>query len=360
MGKVILASLLLSLFACHKKQEGVSKDHVTYVPINYPESNFTSVQGVRGVLDTENVYIAGTFTKPNDSTTYGFIYEGPLNDSDDIGTWYPLEYTTTQFNDVTLTSCYGPNNGPKETIQVVGSYKRNSTGHKNFGFLYEGRVNGDGTWTTIEPGGTNKDDVFDVFVHSTMGGLAVGNYDFEGYPASGFSFIYDIENRTDFTYMVDKSYTTTLYGIWHNGDAEYTLAGGFSSDETLSQAFLVDYNHKARQFSNFQAYNYKNDPRSSIITHFEGITASTDGGYNMPADWVSIEGTKQGASFVSVKRLQNGSFSEAVWKDISYPEAATTSANTAYRNNILGVYVTKDTISNTSVTSSYNAKLKLQ
>jgi len=360
MKKIILASGLLSLFACQQaKTIENSNDKVDYITISYPESNFTAIQGVRGVVKSEDVYIAGTYTTPNDSITHGVIYKGSLYDSKNSEKWHTLDYTSSQFNDVTLTSCYGPNNGINGAIQVVGAYKRDSTGNRNLGFLYEGPLNGSGKWTTITPGGSNKDEVYDVFVHSTMGGLAVGNYDLKGKPTSGYSFIYDIENQTDFTYMVENSYTTTLYGIWHNEANNYTLAGGYSTLELgeISQAFLVDYDHATKQFSNFKAFNYNNESKSSIITHFEGITAAADGGYNMPADWVTADGAQLGASLVSVTRNSDGSFSEAVWKDISYPNAAITSANTAYRNNILGVYIINDSITNTKITSSFNAKL---
>jgi hypothetical protein len=360
MKKTILASGLLSLFACEQaKTIENSNDNVDYISISYPGSNFTAIQGIRGVVKSEDVYIAGTYTMSNDSITHGVVYKGPLYDSKNLGKWYALDYTSSQFNDVTLTSCYGPNNGTTESIQVVGAYKRDSTGNRNLGFLYEGSLSGNGKWKTITPGGSNKDEVYDVFVHSTMGGLAVGNYDLKGKPTSGYSFIYDIKNQTDITYMVDNSYTTTLYGIWHNGDNSYTLAGGYTTLELgkISQAFLVDYDFSTKQFSHFKAFNYNNEPKSSIITHFEGITASADGGYNMPADWVTVDSTKLGASLVSVNRNSDGSFSEAVWEDISYPGAMITSANTAYRNNILGIYVINDSITNTKITLSYNAKL---
>ncbi|MBL4710164.1 MAG: hypothetical protein JKY48_17170 [Flavobacteriales bacterium] len=330
------------------------------MPFNNPNTNSTIIQGIRGDLNSKDVYISGTFTTSNDSITHGVVYKGPLSDSGNLGTWYQLDYTSTQFNDVTLTSCYGPNNATEGNIRVVGAYKRVSTGNRNLGFLYEGSINGSGKWTTIRPSGVKKQEIYDVFMHSTMGSLAVGNYDLKNEPTSGFSFIYNLETQTDFTYMVENSYTTSLYGIWYNGNNNYTLSGGFTTLELgeLSQAFLVDYNASTKQFTHFKAFNYNNDPKSSIITHFEGITGTFDNGYNMPVDWLTADSLELGASQVRVNRNPDGSFTEAIWNNISYPESVITSANTAYKNNILGIYVSKDTITNTQTTSSFNTTLK--
>ncbi|MEP6928417.1 MAG: hypothetical protein ABI850_00335, partial [Flavobacterium sp.] len=153
----------------------------------------------------------------------------------------------------------------------------------------------------------------------------------------------------------------TLYGIWHNDGDNYTLAGGYSSAEPgkLSQAFLVDYNAKRKQISNLKSFSYKNETALSIITHFEGITASKDNGYNMPSDWITINGDGNGASFVSVARNSDGSFGEADWVDIDFPNSSVTSANTVYKNNLLGIYVVK-TDSDTKEISSFVANVKIE
>jgi len=361
MKKSILTFLLLiSLVACKQEKKEIPNQHVKYMSFNDPDANFTGIQGIRGVLNSKDVYIAGTFTTPNDSITHGVVYKGPLNNFGNSGTWYQLDYTSTQFNDVTLTSCYGPNNALKGNIRVVGAYKRVSTGNRNLGFLYEGSIDGSGKWITIIPSDVDKDDVYDVFMHSTMGNLAVGNYDLKHKPTSGYSFIYDLRTNTNFTYMVANSYSTSLYGIWYNGDNNYTLSGGFSTHEhgELSQAFLVDYNSNTKQFTHFKAFNYNNDPSSTIISHFEGITGAGNNGYNMPVDWFTADGLELGASQATVQRYLDGSFSEAVWSNISYPASVITSANTAYKNNILGIYVSTDTTTNTKTTASFNATLK--
>jgi len=357
---MLLLLILISLVACKQEQKRNSKEQVKYMSFNDPGANFTGIQGIRGVLDSKDVYIAGTYTTTSDSITHGVIYKGPLQDSGNSGTWYQLDYTSTLFNDVTLTSCYGPNNATNGNIRVVGAYKRASTGNQNLGFLYEGSIEGDGKWRTITPSDVNKADVYDVFMHSTMGDLAVGNYDLKHEPTSGFSFIYDLKTHTNFTYMVANSYSTSLYGIWYNGNNNYTLSGGFSTHElgALSQGFLVDYNASTKQFTHFKAFNYNNDPKSTIITHFEGITGAANNGYNIPVDWVTADGAELGASQVTVHRNSDGSFSKAIWNNISYPASVITTANTAYKNNILGIYVSNDTTTNTKTTASFTAALK--
>nr|WP_315222929.1 hypothetical protein [uncultured Flavobacterium sp.] len=209
----------------------------------------------------------------------------------------------------------------------------------------------------MSPNGGNTNN---VFVHSIMGGLAVGNYDVDN-DKNGYAFLYDIVNKKCTDFKVPDSLTTTLYGIWHNGGDSYTMAGGFTSPKLgkISQAFLVDYNSKTKQTSNLKSFSYKNETVLSIITHFEGITISKKGGYNMPSDWLTVNGEKNGASFVAVSRNSDGSFGEANWIDVDFPDSSVTSANTVYQNNILGIYVVVDS-TDTKTVSSFVAKVNIE
>jgi hypothetical protein len=193
-----------------------------------------------------------------------------------------------------------------------------------------------------------------------MGGLAVGNYDVDN-DKNGYAFLYDIVNKKCTNFKVPDSLTTTLYGIWHNGGDNYTMAGGYTSLKfgKISQAFIVDYNSKTKKASNLKSFSYKNETVLSIITHFEGITASKNNGYNMPSDWLTVNGEKNGASFVAVSRNSDGSFGEANWIDIDFPDSSVTSANTVYRNNILGIYVVVDS-TDTKTVSSFVAKVNIE
>ena len=79
----------------------------------------------------------------------------------------------------------------------------------------------------------------------------------------------------------------------------------------------------------------------------------------MPSDWFTVNGEKNGASFVSVSRNSDGSFGEADWVDIDFPDSSVTSANTVYRNNILGIYVVENS-SDTKTISSFVAKVNIE
>lgn len=328
---------------------------VSYADFNNPAGQ-TTIQGIRGVSESENVYIAGSLVGPN-NLVQGLIYEGTIKGGGNEGKWYNVNFPSSPEAIVINTSCYGPNNGPHGTIQLVGSYKISASTGKvpsgNLGFFYEGPVDGSGTWVQVSP---NEGNTNNVFVHSVMGGLAVGNYDVDD-DKNGYAFLYDIVNKKCKDFKVPDSLTTTLYGIWHNGGDSYTMAGGYTSPKfgKISQAFLVDYNSKTKQTSNLKSFSYKNETVLSIITHFEGITISKKGGYNMPSDWVTVNGEKNGASFVSVSRNSDGSFGEANWIDIDFPDSSVTSANTVYQNNILGIYVVVNS-TDTKTVSSFVAK----
>lgn len=337
----------------------VKIDTVSYADFNNPAGQ-TTIQGIRGVWKSENVYIAGSLLGQN-NIVEGLIYEGALQGNGNEGKWYNVNFPSAPEATVINTSCYGPNNGPNGEVQIVGSYKISSSTGKaptgNLGFYYEGPVDGSGTWVQVSPNGGNTNN---VFVHSVMGGLAVGNYDVEN-DKNGYAFLYHIASKVCTEFKVPDSLTTTLYGIWHNSGDSYTMAGGYTSPKLgkISQAFLVDYNSKTKQTSNLKSFSYKNETDLSIITHFEGITISKNGGYNMPSDWLTVNGEKNGASFVSVSRNSDGSFGEAKWIDIDFPDSSVTSANTVYRNNILGIYVVVDS-DDTKTVSSFVAKVNIE
>ncbi|OOV17270.1 hypothetical protein [Flavobacterium sp. LM4] len=337
----------------------IEVNKVSYADFNNPAGQ-TTIQGTRGVSESENGYVVVSLVG-QDNIVQGLIYEGPLKGSGNAGMWHNVNFPRTPEATVINTSCYGPNNGPHGMIQLVESYKiQASTGKApsgNLGFFYEGPVDGSGAWVQVSPNGGNTNN---VFVHSIMGGLAVGNYDVDN-DKNGYAFLYDIVNKKCTDFKVPDSLTTTLYGIWHNGGDSYTMAGGYTSPKIgkISQAFLVDYNSKTKQTSNLKSFNYKNETVLSVITHFEGITISKKGGYNMPSDWLTVNGEKNGASFVAVSRNSDGSFGEANWVDIDFPNSSVTSANTVYRNNILGIYAVVDS-TDTKTVSSFVAKVNIE
>lgn len=322
----------------------------TYSPFNYPGGGTTEIQGIRGMTNyPTKVLIAGTLTGTASGVPVGLVYRGPLTGAGSSGDWFSFSYPSSSTATVTVTSLYGPADLGGGNIRVVGAYQTSQGGSHNFGCMYQGPLNGSGTWTAITPNGGNTNE---VFVHSTMGKLAVGNYDVDGLD-NGYAFIYDIETQQYFSLAAPGAYTTTAYGIWHNGGNHYTIAGGYSLPEAtkISQAYVVDWNADTHQASNWRTYNFGNDPTTSIITHFEGINANGSGGYNLATDFVTTDGGI-GAGMARIDRLPDGTLGPASWHTIAYPGAEITSANTVYLNKILGIFVAS------GVTSSYVASVE--
>ncbi len=352
-------------------------EEVTYMPFNYPSLGLTQrysiIEGIRGVSGSEDeVYVSGALVGndlPQQLQTevknvwQGLLYKGKLEDAHKIENWHILNYKLEEGDDAIVynTSCYGPNNGENGNIEVIGAYIKSSSPKTNLGFYYTGPIDGSGTWTTVTPNNGNNSN---VFMHSVMGGLAVGNYqsnDADENTVNANAFVYDTQTKEYIAFSIDDLNAPTLYGIWHNGDNSYTMAGGNSTrkiGDKVSQAFLVDYDKETKVFSNIQFFSYHNETTPTVDTHFEGITLNdTNDGYNMPCDW--LKGITEGASFVTVKRNEDGTFGQAQWKDIAYPgdSVKITSANTVYQNNILGIYVSADLSNKEVVTASYCATI---
>jgi hypothetical protein len=105
---------------------------------------------------------------------------------------------------------------------------------------------------------------------------------------AGKAFIYDIGTEIFLELEKPGALSLTAYGIWHNGGASYTIAGGFSEVNTsgLDRAYLMDWDSATQTTSHWTAFNYGND--SAIITHFDGITGDGLGSFNLTGDcdWI--------------------------------------------------------------------------
>ena len=319
------------------KITGQSIDQVTQASI-FDEIFITGVRGdyLSNVILTGNQIIAGT------TNTQAILYRGPMQDTE-LGQIYAL---TPQFNGQTVVSStfYGPNTSVFNNdialgeVRAVGSYVNNQSGEtRNHGILYEGRIDGvNGRWTQIDvPQSLAGGTVWNTIVHSTMGDLAVGNYDIYGQPLSANAFIYNI--RTGQYTLFDQGFggtrqATTAYGIWQNGDGSdsYTIVGGSKNDLGANQAYIANYNAKTNVFSNIKYYTFEGRPE--FITHFEGITA-VPGGFNLVAT------TDEGAAFASVTVNRDGSFSDAQWMLNNMVGSQTTTGNSVFQNFVMGVYM---------------------
>lgn len=308
---------------------------VTYTTILAPDDIVTGVRRAEGqghpVLLTGSSPLTG-----GAKATRALLYQGPLYPTDSSG----YSYFTPAFEGQTVTSSvfYGPNTAlfnpdiGTGNVRAVGSYKYSEGGKGDHGMMYDGALDGSGRWTSIDmPGEAAGGTVFSTIMHSTMGDLAVGNYDLAGQPGSANAFIYDIR-RKRYTALAIGA-LTTAYGIWQNGGAgssNYTVVGGSKSGEGVNQGYLFDYESESGAITHLTRYSYQDKP--GLITHFEGITA-VDGGYTLAAT------TDDGAAFVHIPRNPDGGFGPANWCPIAYPDSTKVSTgNTVIDNALMGIF----------------------
>lgn len=312
----------------------------TYKTLNYPKfvsGDKTLLTGIRGVTDSNKVYISGFFVPQVQANTTSFIYKGDVYGN---GKFHNLNHPPV-CKMPTITNLYGPNNGSHHnTIQVVGNYTiQGNTGI--LGCLYEGPLNNSGKWTTIIPSALSPTDfVINTICHSTMGNLVVGNYDTQ--LIQGKAFIYDIKKHKYYDITNSDAISITAYGIWYNGGCSYTICGGYTSNALKNVGYIVDWDNKTHTFKNWQTYYYDNDQCKAQVTHFDGITVGpTKNTYNLTGDWKDSDSPYELAFIAQVKRDCDGKFYEnAKWGNIEYPCDVTTSGNSIYKKTVIGVYTT--------------------
>ncbi|MGD9636043.1 MAG: beta strand repeat-containing protein, partial [Pirellulales bacterium] len=305
-------------------------------------------QGIRGSGTAGQYIMTGT------SGSSGLVFIGSVDGSTGT-TYYPVNYPTIS----TETTVYGPDVADNGDLRLVGTYRTSGSSVIN-GFLFEGTTadfaNG-ANYTTINYPGAEYN-----YVHSTAGGLVVGNYD---NPADhgtgnlpygpGHAFIYDI--ATD-TFLVDVvfpgSKSNSVYGIWYNGGTKYTLVGGYSNDFVnnfddpevpLESGYIVDYDTSTGTFSNWKSFNHPLG--GDVVTHFEGISSVEKGVYTLAADAVDVgTGDSESGAIVTVRRNADGTFSDGVWVTLADPNApgAILSSDSVYGNVAVGILVDGSTL----------------
>ncbi len=309
---------------------------ISYITLDYPSlysGSSTFLTGIRTTPNSNEVYISGfsTATGYQDIT---FIYKGPILGG---GSWHPFNYPSSPGVTVNGTYIYGPNyDNSNGNLQAVGNYNTVETGAKSLGFLYQGPLDGSGAWITLNPQSLINLAVSNVIMHSNMGGFAVGNFDCVGSPL-GKAFIYDINHNLYIKLSFNPDVTTTTaYGILYNGGTNYTITGGVTL--VKDHGYITDFNSSSNNVSNWRFYSYNNELLSSRYSHFDGITANNiNDGYNLCGDW--INGKESGAFFAICSKDNHLIGNPALWVNILYPGSTTTSANTVYENNLLGVYL---------------------
>lgn len=320
--------------------------------ITYNNSNNVSMQPVSGWQGIRNSDTSGQYLISGTSGDNGLLFDGTI---DGIGTSYSVNYPGAA-----ATSVYGPDNLDGNRVRLVGSYKNadaSTAAVKVNGFLFEGTtadLTQSANYRTIDVPGAEFN-----YVHSTMGGLAVGNYDSApdhgkgGLPLGpGHAYIYDVARNKFLTDVVfPHARSNTAYGIWYNGGTSYTICGGYSltasnnlnnQDQPIGQAYLVDFDSATGKFSNWTSFNYPNG--TNFVTHFEGISSVEKGVYTLSANSAQSGSTNPSqGSWVSVRRNTDGSFGQATWVDLNYPGLDPTthisSSNAVYGNQVVGIVI---------------------
>jgi parallel beta-helix repeat protein len=320
--------------------------------VTYATTGSVPMQPVSGWQGIRNSDTAGQYLIAGTSGPNGLLFDGTMAG---VGTSYSVNYPGAAD-----TSVYGPDNLGNGTVRLVGSYRNAdfvTAPVEVNGFLFEGTVadlSQAGSYRTVDYPGAKYN-----YVHSTMGGLAVGNYDspvahgqFNLPLGPGHAYVFDV--ATD-TFLTDVAYpgskSNTAYGIWSNGGTSYTICGGYSLDpaenladqsKPIGQAYLVDYDSATGKFTNWATFAYPHG--TNFVTHFEGISSVEKGVYTLSADSVQAGTTDpvQG-SWVSVRRNTDGSFGKATWVDLNYagvdPTTNVTSSNAVYGDQVVGIVI---------------------
>ncbi|HEY9215205.1 MAG TPA: autotransporter domain-containing protein [Ancylobacter sp.] len=241
-------------------------------------------------------------------------------------TWSPFPESTSSgvnFPDAIGNSPYGPNFGnPDGVLRVVGSYNTTESSPFTLSYLYDGAAAPGQELTTLT---YPTDGVLFTIAHSNFGNQVVGDYDTR--LATGNAFIYNIDTGTYTTNNIPGAISTTAYGIY--GDK---IAGGYGKVEIgggihAEHGYIYD-----QRTGTYETYDHP----GAVATHFEGITSAgrTDE-YNLVANWVTADGVVHPAV------MHIDALGIVTWYEIDIP-GAVVSSNSAYGDNVVGIYVTTE------------------
>ena len=281
-------------------------------------TNDTFLTGIRGSN------IVGDYVIPGTTETGGLYYNITS------GTWSPMPEATSNganFPGAIGSSPYGPNFGnPDGILRVVGSYQTATSAPYDLSYLYDGAAApGQQIKTLVYPGS----DTLYTIAHSTFGNLVVGDYDTR--LATGNAFIYDIDTGTYTTNNIPgtnpdgSAISTTAYGIYGDkiagGYGQVMVGGGLHAEH----GYIYD-----RPTGTYTTYDHP----GAVATHFEGITgAGRTDEYNLVVNWVTADGAVHPAV------MHVDALGVATWYDIDIPGAAAVSSNSAYGDNVVGIYI---------------------
>ncbi|MFM8890193.1 MAG: hypothetical protein ACKOTB_00990, partial [Planctomycetia bacterium] len=265
-------------------------DPVTHIDYSNTAEVSLPVQSWTGIRGLENGDYLITGSTESDDVTSGLLYVGPLDGAG--GSSYKINYPG---GSGTVTSVYGPDYLGGGEVLLVGTYEL-AGGPTRYGFAFRGNL---ATMSTDVTDPANYETIWNGstfnYLHSTMGGLAVGNFITSDAPTErGRAFIYDFETEEFTDIVFPGSISNTAYGIWDNGDGSYTIAGGFSqlpvnnatdSLQPIGMASLIDYDRASGRFSNWRSYSYQSPDQTqnqaAVGTHFMGISSVENGVYTL-------------------------------------------------------------------------------
>ena len=315
-----------------------NSDPVTSV--SYYDASGVSLQPVSAWQGIRPAATSGQYLMVGTSGVNGLLYEGSI--SGVVGTSYVVNYPGAA-----STSVYGPDLLEGGRLRLVGSYKAGNDTVQ--GFLFEGTTADlaqSANFRTIDYPGAKF-----TYVHSTMGGLAVGNADgpVANLPiGTGHAFLYDVaQDKLLPDIIYPGSTSTTAYGIWHNGLTSYTIVGGYStllnSSGDVSNGYMVDYDSATGTYTNWTSFAYPNGPIGrDFITHFEGVSSTESGVYTLNADSIQAGSANPAqGSWVTVRRNPDRSFGPGVWVDLNDPSAepSISSSNSVAGNQVVGLVI---------------------
>jgi parallel beta-helix repeat protein len=303
--------------------------------VTYFDADAVGIQPVSGWQGIRNADTAGQYLIAGTSNDNGLLYVGPIDGSG--GTSYLVNVPGAA-----STSVYCAEDLPGDNLRLVGSYR--TGGGQVLGFLFDGTtadLPSGGSFRTIAyPGATYN------YVHSTMGGLAVGNADGPEGDApvgTGHAFLYDIAKGTFPQDIVfPGSLSTTAYGIWHNGGTSYTIVGGYTNPGDpgpFAAGYMVDYDSATGQYTHWTSISSPGAGGQSFATHFEGISGPQAGYYTLAAGMTGPGSTSiLKASVATVRRNPDGSFGPTYWVDLDYPgNVGMTTSDSVAGNQVVGI-----------------------
>jgi trimeric autotransporter adhesin len=334
--------------------------NIDYYGTDAVGADVTGWAGIRGG-DVDGEYLISGSADVS-GVLNGLLYVGNIEGTS--GTAYPF-VVPGSIN----TNAYGPNNLGSGNLQIVGTYgSSNPSDPAVNGFLFEGTVSDLQTPSAFRT--VNYPGAEYTYLHSTAGGLVVGNYDSPTDHGAyslpfgpGHALIYDIDSDT---FLEDihfpGSISNSAYGIWHNGGTSYTIVGGYSTapvdnfadqEQPLDKGYIVDYDSSTGEFTHWMSLEYPYYG-PEFLTHIQGISSVEKGVYTLSADSIEVgSGNPAQGAWVSVRRNTDGSFALQDWVNLEMtvdpntgdPVEGLASANSVYGNQVVGIFI-GDTVFN--------------